>query len=138
MTGPEATCPDMWNQVAFGTVGGPNGLSGHPLSDQITTASLSLPHMALSLVEGTVVSPFLRFAEAPAGFLSTVDFISNIRGQVYRCAEPEQFGICVSHESSTEVGGPEQLGQSHEVFEDPTLLVFYSATVTVLYPVVTL
>lgn len=37
---------------------------------------------------GSVVSPFLRFAEAPAGFLSTVDFISNIRGHVYRRAEP--------------------------------------------------
>lgn len=99
--------------------------SGHcPLSGHTTTASPSLPHMALSLVEGSVVSPFLRFAEAPAGFLSTVDFISNIRGHVYRRAEPQQFGICVSRESSTEVGGPEQLGQSHDVFEDPSLCVF--------------
>lgn len=53
----------------------------------LSQVRLPLPHMALSLLEGAVVSPFLRFAEAPSGFLGTMDFISSIRGRVYRRPE---------------------------------------------------
>lgn len=120
MTGPEATCPECGTRWPLGRLVASAACQAFIFS-QVRSP---LPHMALSLVEWAVVSPLLRFAEAPSGFLGTVDFIYSTRGHVYRYPEPEQFGICVSHESSTELGGPEQPGQSHELCGHPTLCAF--------------
>lgn len=102
----------VWNQMAFATVGGLGGLSGHhPLTGQTDT---SLTWLSVPGGRGSGV-PFPEVCRSPTGFPDTVDFISSVRGHVYGCPERERFGICVSRENSTEVGGPEQLGQSHEL-----------------------
>lgn len=68
-----ATCPDLWNQVAFRTVRPSSSLGSDHHSRTVTSSCGFEP------VEGAVVSSFLRFAEAPAAFPIIVDFTSNIR-----------------------------------------------------------